>query len=70
MKRVITIVIVAVVLVGLIVFKLKSNQKEVQAKIFINDVNAAVLVKTASPTTHSFESSLSFLGSGLGRTKK
>lgn len=62
MKRVITIVIVAVVLVGLIVFKLKSNQKEVQAKIFINDVNAAVLVKTASPTTHSFESSLSFLG--------
>lgn len=62
MRRVITIVIVAVVLVGLIVFKLMSNKKEVQAKIFINDVNAAVLVKTASPTTHSFESSLSFLG--------
>jgi RND family efflux transporter MFP subunit len=62
MKRVITIVIVAVVLVGLIVFKLKTNQKEVKAKIFINDVNAAVLVKTGYPTTHSFESSLSFLG--------
>lgn len=62
MKRVITIVIVAVVLVGLIVFKLKTNQKEVKAKIFINDVNAAVLVKTGHPTTHSFESSLSFLG--------
>ncbi len=62
MKRVITISIVAIVLVGLIVFKLKSNQKEVQAKVFINDVNAAVLVKTANPTVHSFESSLSFLG--------
>lgn len=62
MRRVITIVIVAVVLVGLIVFKLMSNKKEVQAKIFINDVNAAVLVKTGSPTTHSFESSLAFLG--------
>lgn len=62
MKRVITIVIVAVVLVGLIVFKLMSNKKEVKAKIFINDVNAAVLIKTADPTTHSFESSLSFLG--------
>lgn len=62
MRRVITIVIVAVVLVGLIVFKLMSNKKEVKAKIFINDVNAAVLVKTGSPTTHSFESSLSFLG--------
>ena len=62
MKRVITIVIVAVVLVGLIVFKLKTNQKEVKAKIFINDVNAAVLVKTGSPTIHSFESSLAFLG--------
>jgi RND family efflux transporter MFP subunit len=62
MKRVITISIVAVVLVGLIVFKLKSNQKEVKSKIFINDVNAAVLVKTGHPTVHSFESSLAFLG--------
>jgi RND family efflux transporter MFP subunit len=62
MKRVIIAVLVAVVLVGLIVFKLKSNQKEVQAKIFINDVNAAVLVKTGSPEIHTFESSLSFLG--------
>ncbi|AEA42132.1 efflux RND transporter periplasmic adaptor subunit [Fluviicola taffensis] len=63
MKRVITIIIVAVVLVGLVVFKLMSNKKEVQAKIFINDVNAAVLVKTGAPVDHSFESSLSFLGS-------
>lgn len=62
MKRVVTIVIVSVVLVGLIVAKLLSNKKEVQAKVFINDVNAAVLVKTTSPTVHSFESSLSFLG--------
>lgn len=62
MRRVITIVIVAVVLIGLIVFKLMSNKKEVKAKIFINDINAAVLVKTARPTIHSFESSLSFLG--------
>lgn len=62
MKRVITIVIVAVVLVGLVVWKLKTNQKEVKSKIFINDVKAAVLVKTGYPTTHSFESSLSFLG--------
>lgn len=62
MKRVIIIIIVSVVLVGLIVFKLKTNQKEVKAKIFINDVNAAVLVKTGSPSIHSFESSLAFLG--------
>ncbi|MNJ86208.1 Multidrug resistance protein MdtA precursor [compost metagenome] len=62
MKRVIIIVIVAVVLVGVIVAKLMSNKKEVEAKVFINDVNAAVLVKTSSPGMHSFESSLSFLG--------
>ena len=62
MKRVIIIVVVAVVLVGLVVFKLKTNQKEVQAKIFINDVNAAVLVKSGYVQEHSFESSLSFLG--------
>lgn len=62
MKRVITIVIVAVVLVVLVVLKLKSNQKEVQAKIFINDPEAAVLVKIASPETHQFESSFSYLG--------
>lgn len=62
MKRVIIIVIVAVVLVGVIVMKLMSNKKEVEAKVFINDVNAAVLVKTSNPSMHSFESSLSFLG--------
>lgn len=62
MKRVIIIVIVAVVLVGVIVVKLMSNKKEVEAKVFINDVTAAVLVKTSKPGMHSFESSLSFLG--------
>lgn len=62
MKRVITIVIVAVVLVGLVVFKLKSNQKDVQAKIFINDPEAAVLVRTSTPQMHQFESSFSYLG--------
>ncbi|WP_343605509.1 efflux RND transporter periplasmic adaptor subunit [Fluviicola sp.] len=62
MKRVITIVIVAVVLVGLVVVKLMSNKKEVQAKIFINDPEAAVLVKTANPQTHQFASSFSYLG--------
>lgn len=62
MKRVITIVIVAVVLIALVVVKLKSNQKEVQAKIFINDPEAAVLVKIATPEVHQFESSFSYLG--------
>lgn len=62
MKRVITIVIVAVVLIVLVVLKLKSNQKEVQAKIFINDPEAAVLVKTTTPGIHQFESSFSYLG--------
>ncbi|MDR0803006.1 efflux RND transporter periplasmic adaptor subunit [Fluviicola sp.] len=62
MKRVITIILVAVVLVGLVVVKLKSNQKDVKAKIFINDPEVAVLVKTSIPQMHQFESSFSYLG--------
>lgn len=61
-KRVIIIALVTVVLIGLTVMKLLSNQKTVKNKIYIHDVEAAVLVKDVSPSVHTFESSFTFLG--------
>ncbi|TXI84688.1 MAG: efflux RND transporter periplasmic adaptor subunit [Crocinitomicaceae bacterium] len=61
-KRVIIISIGAIVLIGLTVMKLKSNKTEVDQKIYIHDVTAAILVEATKPSVHTFESSFSFLG--------
>jgi RND family efflux transporter MFP subunit len=42
--------------------KLLSNKKAAEKKIYIHDVEAAVLVKDVSPSIHTFESSFTFLG--------
>jgi RND family efflux transporter MFP subunit len=61
-KRVIIIALGAVVLVALGAMKLMSNKKEVEAKLYIRDASEAILVDVAQPKSHTFESSLSFLG--------
>lgn len=61
-KRLIIILSVAVVLVALAVMKLLSNKKAAEEKLYIHDASAAVYVETASPVNHTFENSLSFLG--------
>lgn len=61
-KRVITIIIVGLVLVGLAIFKLMSNKEKVEKNIYIHDADAAVLVETSLPSSHTFERSLNFLG--------
>ncbi|MCC6701947.1 MAG: efflux RND transporter periplasmic adaptor subunit [Fluviicola sp.] len=61
-KRVIIGVLVAVVLVGLTVMKLLSNKEKAQEKIYIHDVEAAVLVDATAPQMHTFENSFSYLG--------
>ena len=61
-KRTITIIIVAAVLIGLTVMKLLSNKSAVEKKIYIHDMEAAVLIEDVSPQMHTFESAFSFLG--------
>ena len=61
-KRVIIIGIGAVVVIGLGAMKLMSNKKAVEAKLYIRDASEAILVESTRPTIHTFESSLSFLG--------
>jgi RND family efflux transporter MFP subunit len=61
-KRTLTIAIIALVLVGLTVMKLLSNKSAVEKKIYIHDMEAAVLVEDVSPQMHTFESAFSFLG--------
>ncbi|MES2588472.1 MAG: efflux RND transporter periplasmic adaptor subunit [Bacteroidota bacterium] len=62
MKRVLIISLVALVLISGTVMKLMSNKEKVAEKIYIHDMDAQILVEEAKPSTHSFESSLSFLG--------
>lgn len=62
MKRGIIIGVVVLALLSLMIVKLKSNQKDVQAKIYIHDAKAAVSVEAINPNEHTFESSLTFLG--------
>lgn len=61
-KRIIFISIGALVLIGITAAKLASNKSKAEKKIYIHDVDAAILVEDATPTFHTFESSLSFLG--------
>ena len=62
-KRIITIVGIAIVLIIFSIVKLKSNKEKVQAKLYIHDTTAAILVDVTKPNFHTFENSFSFLGS-------
>ncbi|HRP53096.1 MAG TPA: efflux RND transporter periplasmic adaptor subunit [Fluviicola sp.] len=62
MKKVITISVIAVAVIVLMVVRLKANQKDVKSKIFINDPNAEVLIETGKLEMHTFEGTLSYLG--------
>lgn len=62
MKKAIIIGAVVVALIALTVMKLLSNKTKAEEKIYINDVDAPVLVETAKPNFHTFESGFSFLG--------
>lgn len=61
-KRNLIVILVGVVVLALIIVKLISNKEKVAKKIYIHDMEAAVLVEDVAPTMHSFESSFSFLG--------
>lgn len=61
-KRVIVIAFIGIALVALTVVKLKGNKKAAEEKIYIRDTTEAILVEAAQPLKHTFESSLSFLG--------
>ena len=62
MKRIISIALVAIVIVALVVMKLFSNKKEAQEKIFVYDAKQSILVEAEKPLIHTFEHSMSFLG--------
>jgi RND family efflux transporter MFP subunit len=61
-KRVIISTIIGIAIIGVIAMKLKSNKEKAEAKIYIHDMEAAILVEAAVPSMHTFESSFSFLG--------
>lgn len=61
-KRVIISTLIGIAVIGIIAIKLKSNKEKAEAKIYIHDMEAAILVEEVLPTTHTFESSFSFLG--------
>jgi RND family efflux transporter MFP subunit len=62
MKRIISIAIVSIVVIALLVVKLFSNKKAAEEKIFIYDAKQAILVEAEHPLTHTFDRSMSFLG--------
>jgi RND family efflux transporter MFP subunit len=62
MKRIISIAVVAIVVIALLVVKLFSNKKAAEEKIFIYDAKQAILVEAENPITHTFDRSMSFLG--------
>jgi RND family efflux transporter MFP subunit len=62
MKRIILISLAVLVLLVLTIGKLFSNASAAKKKIYIHDMNAKVLVQTANPQIHTFESAFSYLG--------
>jgi len=62
MKRIIFISIAVLALISLTVAKLFSNAEKAKKKIYIHDMNAAVLVETSYAQQHTFESAFSYLG--------
>lgn len=61
-KRVIISVVVAIGIIALIVVKLMANKEKAKQKIYIHDMHAAVSVETQTPSMHSFENALTYLG--------
>jgi RND family efflux transporter MFP subunit len=62
MKRVIIVSIIGIALIVLTIITLLGNKEKAAAKIYINDVNASVLVETTKPQLHTFDSQFSYLG--------
>ena len=62
MKRILIISLLSLAVIALTVMKLMSNKEEASTKIFERDPSTAVLVEVTKPQNHTFESSLSFLG--------
>lgn len=62
MKRIISISVISIAVIALIIVKLFSNKKAAEEKIFIYDSKQAILVEAEHPTTHTFDRSMSFLG--------
>lgn len=62
MRRVVIVILVAVILVVLTIIKLLNNKEAVATKLYIHDVNAAVLVEITKPEYHQFDSQFSYLG--------
>ncbi len=62
MKRILIISAISIGLIALIVLKLLSNKEKVAGKIYIHDTSAPILVEDTVPGMHSFENSLSFMG--------
>jgi RND family efflux transporter MFP subunit len=62
MKRVVTVSIIGISLIILTIITLLGNKEKAAAKLYIHDVNAAVLVETIKPQLHTFDSQFSYLG--------
>lgn len=61
-KRILFILAFVVVLLFVGIQKLIANKKEVEAKLYVHDSSIAILVESEKPSLHTFEHSLSFLG--------
>jgi RND family efflux transporter MFP subunit len=61
-KRVVISLVVAIGIIALIIIKLGANKEKAKQKIYIHDVHAAVSVVVETPSLHSFENSLNYLG--------
>ena len=61
-KRTILIILLSVIFVALTIMKLLSNKEKAAAKIYIHDMDAAVLVEAVNPEVHTFESAFNYLG--------
>jgi RND family efflux transporter MFP subunit len=62
-KNLVIGIVIGTTLIVFTILKLASNKEEVQKKVHIPDINAPVLVETANPVEHTFESEFSYLGS-------
>jgi len=62
-KKNIILIILAIGLITLTVFKLKSNKEKAAEKIYIHDTEAPILVETTQAETHTFASAFNYLGS-------
>jgi RND family efflux transporter MFP subunit len=61
-KRLISIAIISITLIGITAIKLLSNKTAVEKKIYIHDLEAAILVEAETPQLHTFSSAYSYLG--------